>query len=79
MTTPALYQIVDEDDPGENDIFVIDPSGADRTVTAARIDAAVEYIKEVNPEWYSIQELARLLLALDLHLIDEPRKTRVKW
>jgi|GEM_PF-4359760 len=77
--TPTLYQIVDGDDPGENDILVIDPSGADPAITAARIDAAVEYIKEVDPEWYTIQALARLLLAFDLHLIAEPRKTKVKW
>ena len=75
----ALYRVVDADDPGTHDLFVIDQHGRDGQFVTELIDKTVREVKEENPEEYTAEELADALAEYDLALMDSPTVVGEQW
>lgn len=66
----ALYRIVDADDPGTHDLFVIDQHGRDGQFVAELIEKSVREVKQEDPDEYTTESLTDALEEYDLILIE---------
>lgn len=69
-TTQGLYRIVDGDQPGTRDLFVIDVHTRNQVAIQALIEACVRIVKEHDPDEYNATDLAERLDKYELILVE---------